>query len=102
MDSEKQTHTAPTSVAIKGNGSEHVEALVHERSQNDPSYVDHRANDDRTDEAKGRNADKFEPRYWMSINYIGTLFAIGMAFMGGIGGTSTLLALMSLRMLTRP
>lgn len=70
----------------KGRGNEHVEALTHERSSNDPSYVDHRADDDRADEAKGRNADKFEKKYWLSVNYIGTLFAIGMAFMGGIGG----------------
>lgn len=34
----------------------------------------------------GRNADAFEKRYWLSVNYIGTLFAIGIAFMGGIGG----------------
>ena len=52
----------------------------------DPSYVDHRDNDDRADEAKGRNADKFDKSYWLSWRYIGTLFAIGMAFMGGIGG----------------
>ena len=64
---------------------EHIESF-HERSYNDPSYVDHRATDDRADEAKGRNADKFEKKYWLSVNYIGTLFAIGMAFMGGIGG----------------
>lgn len=63
-----------------------IESLAHERSYNDPSYVDHRATDDRADEAKGRNADKFEKKYWLSVNYIGTLFAIGMAFMGGIGG----------------
>ena len=52
----------------------------------DPSYVDHREFDDRADVAKGRNADKYEKKYWLSVNYIGTLFAIGMAFMGGIGG----------------
>lgn len=70
----------------KGQGNQHIEALAHERSINDPSYVDHRADDDRADEAKGRNSDKFEKKYWLSVNYIGTLFAIGMAFMGGIGG----------------
>lgn len=52
----------------------------------DPSYVDHREFDDRADEAKGRNADKYDKKYWFSVNYIGTMFAIGMAFMGGIGG----------------
>ena len=56
------------------------------RDINGPSYVDHRADDDRADVAKGRNADKFDKKYWLSVNYIGTLFAIGMAFMGGIGG----------------
>ncbi|KAK4942349.1 hypothetical protein LTR10_017956 [Elasticomyces elasticus] len=74
-----------TSPDPKGN-NDHIEALAHERSYDDPSYIDHRANDDRADEAKGRNADKFEKKYWLSVNYIGTLFAIGMAFMGGIGG----------------
>lgn len=47
---------------------------------------DHRADDDRADVARGRNSDKYEKRYWLSVNYIGTLFAIGIAFMGGIGG----------------
>lgn len=55
----------------------------------DPSYVDHRADDDRGDIAKGRNSDKYDKKYWLSVNYIGTLFAIGMAFMGGIGGEQT-------------
>lgn len=49
-------------------------------------YVDHRENDDRADEARGRNADKFGKNYWLSVNFIGTMFAIGMAFAGGIGG----------------
>ena len=52
----------------------------------DPAYIDHRPDDDRADEAKGRNADKFDKSYWLSWRYLGTLFAIGMAFMGGIGG----------------
>lgn len=65
----------------------HVEeAGKHGRDVTDPSYVDHRADDDRADEAKGRNADKIDKSYWLSVNFIGTLFAIGMAFMGGIGG----------------
>lgn len=46
----------------------------------------HRETDDRADEAKGRNSDKYERKYWLSVNYIGTMFAIGIAFMGGIGG----------------
>lgn len=52
----------------------------------EPAIRDHRDTDDRGEEAMGRNADKFEKRYWLSVNYIGTLFAIGVAFMGGIGG----------------
>ena len=58
-------------------GSDRIERINHE----------HRETDDRGKEAMGRNADKFEKRYWLSVNYIGTLFAIGVAFMGGIGGT---------------
>ncbi|KAK4580435.1 hypothetical protein LTR86_000638 [Recurvomyces mirabilis] len=50
------------------------------------SYIDHRDNDDRADVAKGRNSERIDGKYWLSVNYIGTLFAIGMAFMGGIGG----------------
>jgi hypothetical protein len=57
-------------------GSGRVEHVNHE----------HRDTDDRGEEAMGRNADKFEKRYWLSVNYIGTMFAIGVAFMGGIGG----------------
>lgn len=52
----------------------------------DPTFRDHRADDDRAEVARGRNADKYDKKYWLSVNYIGTLFAIGMAFMGGIGG----------------
>src|SRR4051812_9183605 len=70
----------------KVHDNDHIEALSHERSYNDPSYNDHRADDDRADVAKGRNSDKFEKKYWLSVNFIGTMFAIGMAFMGGIGG----------------
>jgi hypothetical protein len=78
-----------TSKTLRKNGTEHVEALAHERNYDDPAYIDHRANDDRAEEAKGRNSDKFEKKYWLSVNFIGTMFAIGMAFMGGIGGKST-------------
>lgn len=55
----------------------------------DPAAVDHRDDDDRAEEARGRNADQMDHKYWLSVNYIGTLFAVGMAFMGGIGGKST-------------
>lgn len=57
--------------------------------------IDHRANDDRAEEAMGRNADTYEKNYWMSVNYIGTLFAIGMAFMGGIGGYGLIAPILS-------
>lgn len=50
------------------------------------SQFQHRETDDRAEEAKGRNSDKYEKKYWLSVNYIGTMFAIGIAFMGGIGG----------------
>ncbi|KAF2161856.1 hypothetical protein M409DRAFT_58639 [Zasmidium cellare ATCC 36951] len=59
------------------------------------SYTDHRADDDRADEARGRNADKFDRSYWLSVNYIGTLFAVGMAFMGGIGGYGLIAPILS-------
>ena len=53
----------------------------------DDEYMrQHRENDDRADAAKGRGADSYDSKYWLSVNYIGTLFAIGVAFMGGIGG----------------
>lgn len=78
--------TGDSSPDNKATDNDHIESLAHERRYDDPSYVDHRATDDRADEAKGRNADRFEKKYWLSVNYIGTLFAIGMAFMGGIGG----------------
>ncbi|KAK4498863.1 hypothetical protein PRZ48_009373 [Zasmidium cellare] len=60
---------------------DHVESMTRI-----PAYTDHRADDDRADEARGKNADKFDKSYWLSVNYIGTLFAVGVAFMGGIGG----------------
>ena len=53
----------------------------------DIALMQHREDDDRADEAKGRNADQMDKKYWLSVNYIGTMFAIGMAFMGGIGGS---------------
>ena len=56
------------------------------KGENGVSYVDHREGDDREDTAKGRNSDTVDKKYWLSVNYIGTMFAIGVAFMGGIGG----------------
>ena len=58
------------------------------RSSADAAFAQHREDDDRAEEAKGRNADQMDDKYWLSVNYIGTMFAIGMAFMGGIGGIS--------------
>ena len=87
MEHEKHA-VGDSSPDSKGNGNDHIEAASEGRSFNDPSFADHRADDDRAEEAKGRNADKFDNKYWLSVNYIGTLFAIGMAFMGGIGGRS--------------
>ena len=78
QDSEKHSKADPDGVEYVERGAPH--------DISDPSYVDHRANDDRADEAKGKNSDKYDGKYWLSVNYIGTLFAIGMAFMGGIGG----------------
>ena len=88
MEQEKQ-ETRDSNSNSKEEGSEHIEALARDRSYDKTGYVDHRVDDDRADEAKGRNADKIEKNYWLSVNFIGTLFAIGMAFMGGIGGKST-------------
>lgn len=88
MDQEKHLPNDSNSDNNKVDANDHIETLARDRSYDDPSYIDHRADDDRADEAKGRNADKYEKRYWLSVNYIGTLFAIGMAFMGGIGGGS--------------
>ena len=81
---EKSVNHSPDAQHLET--SDVIESQGAARGFNDPSYVDHRENDDRADQAKGRNADKFEKKYWLSVNYIGALFAIGMAFMGGIGG----------------
>lgn len=93
MDNEKH-RTGDSSPSEQENGHSYDSAHVEKRRgsassgrhMNDPSYVDHRADDDRADNAKGRNADTYGSKYWLSWRYLGTLFAIGMAFMGGIGG----------------
>ena len=90
-----------SSTEQKTAGIDHVEAQTQERRASDPAYQDHRADDDRAEEAKGRNADGYQKHYWLSVNYIGTLFAIGMAFMGGIGGESTSMVVLP-RFLTCP
>ncbi|OAG06772.1 MFS general substrate transporter [Paraphaeosphaeria sporulosa] len=46
----------------------------------------HRDIDDRAEEAKGRMSDVIDPKYWYSWRFLGSMFAVGMAFMGGIGG----------------
>lgn len=66
--------------------AEHAENGNFRRMSADAAMAQHREDDDRADEAKGRNADQMDSKYWLSVNYIGTMFAIGMAFMGGIGG----------------
>lgn len=68
--------------------AEHIENGTHDI--HNAAYRDHRADDDRDETAMGRNSDKFDKSYWLSVNFIGSLFAIGMAFMGGIGGMSIL------------
>lgn len=42
--------------------------------------------DDRAPEARGRNADQFEPDYWRSRRFLGSMLAIGLGFCGGTGG----------------
>ena len=54
----------------------------------DPGRSDHRADDDRADIARGRDANKLGRKYWLSANFIGSMFATGLAFAGGIGGES--------------
>ncbi|KAF2112623.1 fungal trichothecene efflux pump [Lophiotrema nucula] len=46
----------------------------------------HRLDDDRAEEAKGRNSDQIPKEYWYSWRFLGSMFAVGLAFMGGIGG----------------
>ena len=46
----------------------------------------HRGFDDRAEEAKGKMSDVIDSSYWYSWRFLGSMFAVGMAFMGGIGG----------------
>ena len=39
-------------------------------SHADAPVMQHREDDDRADEAKGRNADQMDRKYWLSVNYI--------------------------------
>lgn len=76
---EKDIQTAPDERHLEHGDASRNNSTTHH-------VVDHRESDDRAEEAKGRFAESYDKRYWLSVNYIGTLFAIGMAFMGGIGG----------------
>jgi hypothetical protein len=49
-------------------------------------YLDHREGDDRGEKAMGRTSDQFDKKYWLSLNFLCTIFAVGTAFAGGIGG----------------
>jgi hypothetical protein len=42
--------------------------------------------DDRAPEARGRNADQFDEKYWRSWRFLGSMLAIGLGFCGGTGG----------------
>lgn len=73
-----------TKISESSNGNaEHREQDVEHggrrRGSADFANAQHREDDDRADEAKGRNADQMDSKYWLSVNYIGTMFAIGMA-----------------------
>ena len=75
---------------LSAGGAEHHEKDLENggrRGSVEAAIMEHREDDDRADEAKGRNSDQMDKKYWLSVNYIGTMFAIGMAFMGGIGGS---------------
>ncbi|KAK3111051.1 hypothetical protein LTR53_014067 [Teratosphaeriaceae sp. CCFEE 6253] len=74
---------------------ENGDSFIQPVETNNAGARDHRENDDRTEEARGRNADKFDAKYWTSVNFIGTMFAIGMAFMGGIGGYGLIAPILS-------
>lgn len=67
---------------------ENIEAVAIEDQHNHNHHlgIDHRENDDRADEAKGKDADAIDKSYWYSMRFLGTMFAIGTSFMGGIGG----------------
>lgn len=67
---------------LSDGGAEHHEKdpenpHPYRRSSADAAMAQHREDDDRAEEAKGRNADQMDKKYWLSVNYIGTMFAIG-------------------------
>lgn len=74
MDNSKIENDASiTPVSLEGAHEEHAD------------IVDHRENDDRTEEAKGFTVEKVDRSYWYSWRFLGSMFAAGTAFMGGIG-----------------
>lgn len=62
MSSDPKTH----GVDEVENGDNSIQPV----ETNDPFARDHRANDDRADVARGRNSDKFDAKYWTSINFL--------------------------------
>lgn len=72
-------------VDAQGGGTAHLEAQTLQRHDSIAS-IDHRSFDDRVEEARGRNADKIDPSYWYSWRFLGSMFAVGTSFAGGIGG----------------
>lgn len=80
---EKKEHDSDTS-----NGYIEDEHLESQRTGRRPSatFVDHRDFDDRAEEARGRNADQIDKKYWYSWRFLGSMLAVGTSFMGGIGG----------------
>lgn len=78
METEKHETVTPTGE------STHLEAQMLGRHDSIAS-MDHRADDDRAEEARGRNVDKIDKGYWYSWRFLGTMFAVGTSFAGGIG-----------------
>lgn len=67
---------------FSGDAAEHNEKdpenpNPYRRTFTDAAMAQHREDDDRAEEAKGRNAGQIDRKYWLSVNYIGTMFAIG-------------------------
>lgn len=78
METEKPELDSP-------GGTSHIEAQMPE-GRDIVAAEEHRANDDRLEEARGRNSDKIDKSYWYSWRFLGTMFAAGTSFTGGIGG----------------
>lgn len=50
------------------------------------SYLAQWTDDDRTPEARGRDAHTLAKDYWLSPRWLGSMAAIGLGFCGGTGG----------------